>query len=115
MTFDHDTHRMRRNTLNRYFSKAAVGKFEPYIKQSCDKLTKRLLDYRGKGPMTISSAYSSFATDVITEYLFGESFEYLDRDRFLPNLQPASDSFGAMLPTLRFVPWLSSAMRLVSK
>jgi cytochrome P450 len=114
MTFDHDTHRMRRNALNRYFSKAAVGKFEPYIRQSCEKFANRLLDYRNTGPITISSAYSSFTTDVISEYCFGKSFDYLDRDRFVPNMQPASDAFGAMAPILRMAPWISNLMRLVS-
>ena len=76
MTLDHDTHRMRRNSLNRYFSKSAVGKFEPYIRASCEKFAKRLLDYRNDGPITISAAYSSFATDVITQYCFGKSFEF---------------------------------------
>ncbi|KIW01741.1 uncharacterized protein PV09_06917 [Verruconis gallopava] len=106
----HDEHRMRRNALSRYFSKAAVSKFERYIRETSEKLARRLLDYRKSGPITISAAYSSFATDVITEYSFGKSFHLLDRDRFLPNLQAANDGYGQMLHILRIFPWLSIVM-----
>jgi cytochrome P450 len=113
MSFDHDKHRLRRGALNRYFSKQAVGKFEPYIQQTAAKFAKRLLEYRNTGPLTISAAYSSFTTDVITEYCFGKTFDFLSRDHFMPNLQAANDAVGGMLPVLRMFPILHRVMRLI--
>jgi cytochrome P450 len=113
LSIDHDEHRLRRNALNRYFSKAAVGKFEPYIRQTCEKFASRILDYRNSDPLKISAAYSSFTTDVITEYCFGKSFDFLSRDRFMPNLQAANDAVGAMVPVLRLFPWLHTVMRWI--
>ncbi|KIV99166.1 uncharacterized protein PV09_09120 [Verruconis gallopava] len=113
LSIDHDEHRLRRNALNRYFSKAAVAKLEDYIKQTCERFADKLLEYRNTGPLTISAAYSSFTTDVIAEYCFGRTFNFLGRDRFLPNLQAANDAMGAMIPVLRLFPWLHTVMRWI--
>ena len=50
----HDDHRMRRNALNRYFSKQAVSKFESFIRETVDRFTDRLLEYRNDGVIKIS-------------------------------------------------------------
>jgi cytochrome P450 len=113
LTLDHDLHRLRRNALNRYFSKGAVSEFEPYIRETAEKLCRRLKSYANLGPVTISTAYSSFTTDIITEYCFEKSFNFLDRDHFLPNLQAANDSLGELLPILKQAPWLHKIMRLI--
>jgi cytochrome P450 len=113
LTIDHDHHRLRRNALNRYFSKTAVNKFEPYISSTAEKLCKKLEMYANLGPVTISTAYSSFTTDVITEYCFENSYNFLDGEDFLPNLQAGNDSLGELLPLLKQMPWMHSVMRLV--
>jgi cytochrome P450 len=113
LTIDHDLHRLRKNALSRYFSKSAVSKFEPYIRETAEKLCRRLQSYADLGPVTISIAYSSFTTDVITEYCFDKSYNFLDGDEFLPNLQAAINSFGESLPVLKQAPWLHKVMRLI--
>jgi cytochrome P450 len=114
MTIEHDVHRMRRAAMNKYFSKAAVGKLESYIRQSCEKFAKRLLEHANTGPLRITSAYSSFTTDVVSEYCFGFSFQYMDRFQFEPNMHAAANGFGDLLPTLRMLPWLGHLMRLIT-
>jgi hypothetical protein len=58
-------------------------------------------------------AYSSFATDIITEYLFAKSYNLLDRPDFLPNLQAANNSLGHLMPVLKLAPWLHKVMRSI--
>jgi cytochrome P450 len=94
LTIDHDLHRLRRNALNRYFSKTAVTNFESYIRETAEYLCSRLQSHSNSEPVTISTAYSSFTTDGIAEYCFGKSYDYLDRPNFMPNLQAGNDSLG---------------------
>ncbi|KAF2424505.1 cytochrome P450 [Tothia fuscella] len=114
LTIDHDLHGIRRGALNQYFSKTAVSKVEPYIRQTAENLCQRLESYaRSDTPVAISAAYSSFTTDIITEYCFGKSYNLLDQDHFVPNLQAANDAMVAMLPALKQAPWLHKIMRLI--
>ncbi|KAF1815265.1 putative cytochrome P450 [Eremomyces bilateralis CBS 781.70] len=113
LTIDHETHRIRRGALNRYFSKAAVNKIEPYIREAAEKLCSCIASYAGSDTVTISVAFSSFTTDVITEYLFAKSYHMIDRPHFLPNLQAGNDSLGELLPILKQLPFLHTVMRWI--
>ncbi|GME62507.1 Cytochrome P450 [Neofusicoccum parvum] len=78
-TPNHDTHRMRRAPLSRFFSKAMVGKLEPVIKENAVKYCENLKSWSGTNqPLNLITSISCFATDVITGYLFGTSYNYLD-------------------------------------
>lgn len=114
-TPDHDLHRLRRNALNRYFSKAAVGNFEPYVREIVEKLCRRIQSYSNQGPVAISAAFSCFAVDVITEYCFSTSYAFLDHDHFVPNFQIALDSLGELLPLLKQAPWLHPVLKLIPR
>jgi len=112
-TIDHDLHRLRRNALNRYFSKSAVGNFEPFVREIAEKLCRRLQSYADQGPVTISAAFSCFTVDVITEYCFSKSYNFLDHDQFVPNFQVSLDSLGELLPLLKQAPWIHKVMRSI--
>lgn len=90
-----------------------MSNFESYIVTTAEKLCSRLAEHSDSGPVTISTAYSSFTTDVIAEYCFAKGYGYLDRRNFVPNLQAGNDSLGELLPMLKQAPWLHKVMRLI--
>jgi cytochrome P450 len=78
-TVSHDLHRLRRNALNPFFSKQAIGRMEPLIRDSIEKLSARFEKLRGTGqPVVTLQAYAALTTDIITGYCFGTSYGCLD-------------------------------------
>lgn len=83
MIEDHDTHRKRRAAVSKHFSRRNVVEIEPVVHREAHRLCEKLLAY--PTPFQTQSAYSCFTTDVITEYLFGESTGLLDQPDWEPN------------------------------
>jgi hypothetical protein len=61
----------------------------------------------------LSTAFSSFATDIVTEYAFARCYRFLDRPGFQPNLQTAMDALADMIPLLKQAPWIYKLMRAI--
>jgi len=63
-TVDHDLHRIRRNAMNKFFSRAQVSRLEPEIKelvgQLCDKLLREWHSFLGSPPLGLVSLRSHF-------------------------------------------------------
>ncbi|KAL7893330.1 cytochrome P450 [Trichoderma sp. SZMC 28014] len=77
----HDLHRLRRNSLNPFFSKAAVLRLEERIQSRVRILCERLSGFlERKEIIDVSVAMTSLTLDIITEYSFGESWNLMDRD-----------------------------------
>lgn len=49
VTLDHDLYRIRRSTLNPFFSKANVRKLEPIIQRKAEKVLSRMIDVESTG------------------------------------------------------------------
>jgi hypothetical protein len=82
-TIDHETHRLRRGALSKFFSKASVAKLELLIQEKARKLCGQILTHRGSGhPVNLEFALSCFTTDVVTEYSFARSYDFLADPRF---------------------------------
>lgn len=78
-TVSHDVHRMRRNALNPFFSKQAIGRMEPLIRGLIEKLCARFEKSKETGePVITLHAYAALTTDIITSYCFGTSYGCLD-------------------------------------
>ncbi|KAH7028240.1 putative cytochrome P450 [Macrophomina phaseolina] len=104
-TVDHDLHRLRRNGFNRFFSKASVTRLEPMLRQHLEQ-------YGGTGrPVDLADAFGCLATDVISSYALGYSFNFLDADDFRPNLLQGLHGFAPLAPTVKQFPWLSKVLR----
>lgn len=74
-TVSHDLHRMRRSALSPFFSKQAIGRFEPKIRELIEKLCARFERSRETSePVDCLKAYAALTTDVITTYCFGTSY-----------------------------------------
>ena len=78
-TVDHDAHRMRRGAMSKMFSKDAVRRLEPIMKENMDKLFARMLDIRDSGrPVNLLAMYGAFTNDLISQYAYGFNSHWLD-------------------------------------
>ncbi|KAK1976428.1 oxoglutarate/iron-dependent oxygenase [Colletotrichum cereale] len=107
----HDLHRLRRGALNRFFSKASVNKLEPIIHNAIDKLISQLQTHEGSGkPVTMTMAFSCMTTDVVTEYAFAKSYDFLGSPTFEPNFHRAIIAGTDMGSWFKQFPWLVTWM-----
>lgn len=82
-TVNHDVHRMRRGAMNRYFSKESIRRLEPILKANFEKLLEKIAQYKGSPKaLNVNLPYSAFTSDIITEYCFGQSHNWLDKPGF---------------------------------
>jgi cytochrome P450 len=74
-TVPHDLHRLRRGALNPFFSKQAISRMEPLIRELIEKLCKRFDQFKETGePVNTLHAFAALTTDVITTYSFNTSY-----------------------------------------
>lgn len=60
-TVDHDTHRMRRQALNPFFSMAAVRRLQPIVDDVVDTFLKRFVEFqKNESPMVVNLAMAAF-------------------------------------------------------
>lgn len=78
-TVSHDRHRLRRSALNPFFSKQAITRVEPLIRDLIEKLCARFETCREAGePVETLRVYAALTTDIITAYSFNTSYGCLD-------------------------------------
>lgn len=104
-TVDHDTHRVRRTAINKFFSRGQMVKLEPEIRNLVDALCEKILAYSGR-PFDLISAYSCFTSDVISQYSFGEAIGFLAQPEWEPNFKGPLHAFLNTAVPFRFFPVL---------
>lgn len=93
-TANHDLHRARRKSQQGYFTQDAVAQFDPQLRDITLKLSARLEDVKGTGqPINLSNAFRSLATDVVTEFCFHKSYNFLDLPDFAASFHGAIRDF----------------------
>lgn len=77
----HELHRRRRAAMQRFFSKSSIRRLEPAIQDSLKTLLYRL-EASGRQHHVLSMNFLCKAAtcDIISEYAFGASTEYLHQD-----------------------------------
>lgn len=111
-TVGHDLHRMRRAQMSSFFSKASVRRLEPLVGKTVDKLTDALQTHRNSGePVLMSSAYSGFAIDVITDYCFAKSYNLLDDQTFQKSMHHAFSRARSGMHWIRHFPRLFDVLK----
>jgi cytochrome P450 len=104
-TVDHDVHRLRRGSINPFFSKQKVTALQPVIQRLVDKLCTRFEKIRGTGEVVpIECAFDAFTMDVITEYSLDTSFGYLDQPGWSSDFRELERAFGEMAYLQRMFP-----------
>lgn len=105
-------HRMRRAQMSSFFSKASVRRLEPLVGKTVDKLTDALQTHRNSGePVLMSSAYSGFAIDVITDYCFAKSYNLLDDQTFQKSMHHAFSRARSGMHWIRHFPRLFDVLK----
>ncbi|KAL1651883.1 hypothetical protein SLS58_000006 [Diplodia intermedia] len=101
-TADHDLHRMRRAPLSRFFSKAMVMKLEPAIKTKAIQYCRNLETWAGSGEaLDLVTSISCFATDVVTDYLYGRGYRFLDDPKMKLSLyRPIHMGAESIIPSI---------------
>ena len=84
-TVPHDVHRLRRTSLNPFFSKRSVANFAGTIQATTEHLCHRLTEYMLSGiPANLTLAYSALSTDIMSDYAFGKSYGCVTMPEFAP-------------------------------
>ncbi|KAL4813108.1 cytochrome P450 [Aspergillus spinulosporus] len=113
-TTGHDLHRLRCSALSRFFSKSSVAKLEPIIESAIRKLCTQLESYSGtQRPVKMNMAFSCMTADVVTEYAFAKSYNFLDSPTFEPNFHRAIIAGCEMGPWIKQFPVLMAVMNVL--
>ncbi|KAL1680778.1 cytochrome P450 [Schizophyllum commune] len=73
----------RRDVISPLFSRRAILKLEPFIREKVDKFTGKLLEFKATSkPVDVFRAIRSMTFDIIYSYCFGECHDALDAPNF---------------------------------
>jgi cytochrome P450 len=115
-TVAHDHHRYRRNILSGYFSKRSVNDLSPVIEDKVKQLMERFAFAQRAGSIVrLDDAFSALASDVITKYSFGKSWDFLEDEHFRRDIRSAITETSNMIHINRFFPIISKMIRLIPK
>ncbi|OAA57314.1 Cytochrome P450 [Cordyceps fumosorosea ARSEF 2679] len=93
-TADHDTHRLRRGTISGFFSTASIRRLEPIMKADLRKLLARMHEAGETGEiLKFHIVLKACACDIVTQYAFGTSFNFLGEKDFAAPYIEATDVF----------------------
>ncbi|KAJ4286522.1 hypothetical protein N0V90_013222 [Kalmusia sp. IMI 367209] len=113
-TVGHDHHRYRRNILSGFFSKRSVNELSPVIEEKVLKLMERFaIAHRAGSIVRLDDAFSALASDVITKYSFGKSWDFLEDEHFRRDIRSAITETSNMIHINRFFPLISRTLRLI--
>ena len=103
---------MRRAKLSSFFSKASVRRLEPLVVKTVNKLTDVLQTHKKSGePVVVSSAYSGFAIDVITDYCFAKSSNLLDDQTLEKSMHSSFSKARSGMHWIRHFPRLFNVLK----
>lgn len=84
-----------------------IAQLEPEIQKLVQRLCDKLLDQSGKSePIDITTAYSTFTSDTISDYCFGHSFGFLAQESWEPNFRAPLYALLQTVYIFRFFPFL---------
>ncbi|RDW81033.1 cytochrome P450 [Aspergillus mulundensis] len=114
-TTSHSTHRLRRNALNKLFSRAQVLKLEPIVRDLGEQLCEKILRTEKAQPFMAGHAYSQCTTDVISGYCLGENLGLLKSDGWEFGFSDELTKALRLGYVMRFVPWWADVLWAVEE
>jgi len=98
---------MRRAALNPFFSTQAVAQLRPVIQSKIDYLCDALSKVCGSGePVNMDDALMALTTDIITEYSFAKSYDFLKKPAFAPEWGKGLTGAAQSSMLFRYIPGL---------
>ncbi|KAI9162922.1 benzoate 4-monooxygenase cytochrome P450 [Paramyrothecium foliicola] len=111
---DHETHRLRRSAIQRFFSRQGMLRYEPEIHEMAQKMCTKILRLTESGQVIDAlNPFNCFTADAISQYCFGEPFGFLDEAGFDKNFRRAFESLTTTIHLFRHFPALSSLVSLM--
>ncbi|KAL6721586.1 hypothetical protein ACLMJK_000690 [Lecanora helva] len=113
-TVPYDKHRLRRGALAPFFARSVVStpNYASIIRNKVEKLCFRLEQARTRAmPVNIGLAFKCLATDVISEYALGASYNLLDTPDFSAAWFETQRSTGEFVLLGKHFPWLIPSLR----
>ena len=113
-TVPYDKHKLRRAALAPFFARNIVStsNYGDLIQDKVEKLCSRIEGFRGTNqPMNIGLAFRCLATDVISEYALGKSYDLLDTPDFSAAWFEAQRDTGRFVLLAKHFPWLIPLLR----
>ncbi|EDO64909.2 benzoate 4-monooxygenase cytochrome P450 [Neurospora crassa OR74A] len=95
---------MRRNALNKFFSRAQVARLEPTVRENAERICDKILILGKSAPFDVTTAYSHFTTDVISGYCLGDSLGLIEQKGWEPNFREPLYAQLKLMYWLRFIP-----------
>ncbi|KAJ5726764.1 benzoate 4-monooxygenase cytochrome P450 [Penicillium malachiteum] len=115
-TVDHDHHRYRRNIVGSFFSKRSVNELSPVIEDKIQKLMERFSIANQAGSVVrLDDAFSALASDVITQYSFGRSWDFLEDVNFRREIRHAIAETANAIHINRFFPLFARTLRMIPR
>ncbi|KAL4895476.1 cytochrome P450 [Aspergillus ambiguus] len=113
-TIDHSHHRLRRETLNPFFSKRAVLGLEHIIHDKVEKVRVALRRaYKNKTVVSLDGIFAALTADVISHYTYGESIGILESEDLKNDFREAVNGASLMCHYTRFVPGVTTILDLI--
>ncbi|ERF69870.1 hypothetical protein EPUS_05412 [Endocarpon pusillum Z07020] len=107
-TTDHNLHRIRRASLNPFFSKKKIVSLEPVLQGQVEKLSRRMEEFADSGKvMPLGYAYAAFTMDIVTEYAMEKSYGNLDHEDFNADLCDCVKGVGPIWHLGKHIPWFN--------
>ena len=90
------------------FSKKAISKFEPFIRQSVSELCGRIAKYKDEDkPVPMHKVWDAYATDMITQYSFGFNYGHMESDGFNKSFHDAFMAVSEFGHIALQMPWIT--------
>jgi cytochrome P450 len=106
-TISHERHRLRRNAIAPFFSTASLRKLEPTIQDNVSRLIAVFRRFQKTGEvLRIRPAFSALTSDIIAEYCFGVSENYIDAPDFNVLVLEITDQLTNNMHVTVQWPWL---------
>ncbi|KAH8424175.1 putative cytochrome P450 oxygenase [Aspergillus melleus] len=114
-TITHDHHRLRRSLLGSYFSRGSVLKdIVPLVDDRIQKLMNRLAEaYHDQKVVCLDDAYVGMASDIITQYLYGQCWNCLELENFGNHIRGAILRLLSFVHFTQYAPWLVKRLRML--
>ena len=113
-TVPYDKHRLRRGALAPFFGRNMflTSSYANIIQGKVEKLCSRIEKHREtKQPMNLGLAFRCLATDVITDYALGDSYDLLDAPDFNAAWFEAQRGASEIVLLCKHFPWLMPLLR----
>jgi hypothetical protein len=110
-TISHDTHRIRRAALNPLFSASSLRKLEPLVQSNISRLISVFRKYQSTGEvLPLRPAFAALTSDIIAEYCFGGSENYIEAEGFNVMVLDTTDVLTENMHVTVQLQWLPKLM-----